>query len=78
MAVKNKKEYKIYLDEEETEYVRAFLETTRNKGGLSGVLNGYIKTMAKTLKLSGYQPEGKISVSMMLKIAKNGLTQDPA
>ncbi len=78
MAVKNKKEYKVYLDEEQTEYVRAFLDTTRNKGGLSGVLNGYIGAMAKTLKLSGYKPEGKITMSTMLKMAINGVKQNPA
>ena len=72
------KAYKVYLDEEKTEYVRTFLETTRNKGGLSAVLDGYIKTMAMTLKLSGYKTGEKVKVKTMFKIALNGIKQDPA
>jgi len=77
MAIRNRKGYKIYLDEDKTEYVRAFLDTTRNKGGLSGLFNEYVSMMAKTLELSGFKPEGKVSMNMMLKIASNGLKQSP-
>lgn len=75
---KNKKEYKVYLNEENTEYVKTFLETTRNKGGLSGLVDGYIASMAKTLKASGYKSGEKITVAKMLRIAKEGFTRDPA
>lgn len=78
MAVKNKKKYSLYLDEERAEYVKAFLETTRNKGGLSGVVDGYIKTMYLTLKASGYKPGQKLTMKQIFEIAKNGFAQDPA
>ena len=76
--VKEKKEYKFYLDEEETEFVKSFLTKTRNTGGLSACVDGYIKTMAKTLKLSGYKPEEKVTAKVLLKMIKVGFTQNPA
>ena len=79
MAVKNKKKYAVYLDEENAEYVKSFLETTKNKGGLSGVVDGYIKTMAITLRASGYKAgQKRITPAQMLRIGISGLKQDPA
>jgi len=72
------KAFKVYLDEENTNYVRGFLETTRNKGGLSGVLDGYIKTMAKTLKLSGYKDKEKVTAKVLLKMVYHGIKQEIA
>ena len=75
--VKNKKEYKVWLTEENTEYVKTFLESKRNTGGLSGLVDGYIATMAKTLKASGYKPGEKVTVAKMLRIAKEGFAKEP-
>jgi hypothetical protein len=77
MAVENKKRYVVYLDEETTEYVKAFLDTTRNKGGLSGLVEGYLTTMAKTLRASGYRPGQKLTAAKLLRIGVNGLKQQP-
>ena len=76
MTVKNKERYTIYLDKEKTEYVVSFLETTRNKGGLSGLFNTYLGTVYKTLKLSGYKPgQKKVTVAQMFRIGLKGLRQ---
>ncbi|MGD9687894.1 MAG: hypothetical protein AB7U43_13080 [Desulfobacter sp.] len=75
---KGKKEYKVYLTEKNAEYVKSFLASTRNTGGLSAIVDGYISTMAKTLKLSGYREEEKVTAKTLLKIVKNGFTQNPA
>ncbi len=76
MAIKGKKLYALYLDEKKTEYVKAFLETTKNKRGFSGLVDDYISTMYRTLKLSGYRPGEKVTVSQMWRIFKNGVVQD--
>lgn len=79
MAVKNKKQYGLYLDEENTEYVKSFLEMTKNKGGLSGVVDGYLASMALTLKASGYKVgQKKLTPAQLIKIGIEGLKQDPA
>jgi hypothetical protein len=72
------KAYKVYLNVENVEYVRSFLETTRDKGGLSALLDSYLATMAKTLRASGYRPGQKITVAKIFKIGINGLKQNPA
>lgn len=79
MPIKNKERYTVYLDKENTEYVKSFLETTKNKGGLSGVVDGYMKTMAMTLRMSGYKAgQKKLTPAQILRIGINGLKQDPA
>ena len=75
---KGKKEYKVYLDENETEYVKSFLISTKNTGGLSGVMNSYIKTMSKTLRLSGFKNTEKVTAKVLLKMAYHGIKQDIA
>jgi hypothetical protein len=77
MAVKNKERYTVYLDPDNTEYVKSFLETTKNKGGLSGLVDSYLATMANTLRVSGYQPGQKLTAAKLLKIGINGLKQQP-
>lgn len=78
MAIKNKKKYMVYLDEKNTEFLKEYLETTKNKGGLSGLFDGYVTTMTRTLKVSGYKPGTKLTFKQLFKIAKNGFSQDPA
>ncbi len=77
-VVKDKKEYKVWLDESDAEYVKGFLISTRNTGGFSGVVNGYVKTMAKTLKLAGYKDTEKVTAKVLLKMAYHGIKQDIA
>lgn len=78
MAIKGKKKYMIYLNEENAEYVKSFLETTRNKGGLSGIMDAHLKTMTLTLKASNYKKGQKVGFMKLLKIAKNGLMREPS
>jgi len=73
-----KRSYQVYLDEDDAEYVKSFLISTRNKGGFSGVVNGYIKTMAKTLRLAGYKEAEKVTAKVFLKMAYHGFKQDIA
>jgi hypothetical protein len=42
MAVKGKKRYVLYLDEETTEFVKSYLEKKKNKGGLSLLVDKYL------------------------------------
>ena len=76
MAIKNKKSYSFYLDEENYSYVKSFLETTRNKGGVSGIIDAHLKALALTLKASGYKEGEKVGIAKLLRIAKHGLKQD--
>lgn len=77
MAIKGKKMYSIYLDEDDAEFLKAFLEKTKNKGGLSAVMNGHLRTMCKTLRAAGYNPNKKLTVAKLLRIFKEGITQEP-
>lgn len=77
IAPKGKREYKVYLNEENAEYVKSFILCTRQKGGFSALVDNYVSIMAKTLKLSGYTPAERISAKTLLKIIKNGLAQEP-
>lgn len=57
MAIKGKKLYKVYLDEEETEFLKTFLDSTRGKGGLSGLLNTVVVNTAATIREAGIKPD---------------------
>lgn len=70
--------YKVYLNPDNTEYVREFLESCKMKGGMSGFLDEYIETTAKTLRAAGYQPGQKLTYAKAIRIGLKGLTQNPA
>jgi hypothetical protein len=72
------KGYKVYLNEKNTEYVREFLESCKMKGGMSGFLDEYIDTTAKTLRAAGYQPGQKLTYAKAIRIGLKGLIQQPA
>jgi hypothetical protein len=75
MSIKGKKQYKIYLTEENAEFVKAYLESKRGAGGLSAVLDEYIKNMAETLKRSGVKPGQKLTWAKVARMAIEGLMQ---
>ena len=75
MSVKGKKKYTIYLDGDNMDYLMSFLETTRNKGGFSALVDTYVASMVKTLKKSGYKPGQKMSFAKVFRIGLNGLRQ---
>ena len=76
MAIKNKKRYFLYLDEENAEYVKDFLETTRHKGGMSGLVDSYIASMAKTLRASKYvKGQDRVTAKQAFKIGIGGLKE---
>lgn len=77
MAVPGKKGYLVYLDEENTDYVRSFLTSGKYSGGLSGLLDAHIGTMAKTLKASKYKKDQKLTAAKAFKVFMNGLKQEP-
>ena len=78
MAIKGKRQYTLYLDEENTEYVKEFLLTTKHQGGLSGIVDAHLSSMAKTLKASKYLPGEKLTAAKLFRIFRNGLKQEPA
>jgi hypothetical protein len=73
-----KKKYQLYLEEDDTEFVKEFLDACKLKGGLSGYVGGYMKTTAKTLRASGWKPGKELTYAKAMKIALNGVTQSPA
>lgn len=73
MAVIGKKPYIFHLTEDNVEYVKSFLEVTRNKGGLSGFVDAYFATVSKTLRSSNYVAGKKISLKQLLKIGFEGI-----
>lgn len=56
MSVKNRKMYGLWLNPEDTEYLREFIKTTPGQGGLSSFVNQYIEIMARVARESGYKP----------------------
>jgi len=78
MAIKEKDRYTVYLDKENADFVRAFLNDAKIKGGLSGLMDGYLQTMAITLRASGYKPGSSLSYAQVIKFGLKGLTQSPA
>jgi hypothetical protein len=50
MAVKGKKRYVLYLNEESTEFLKSYLETKKNKGGLSLLVDKYIGRQVLAIK----------------------------
>ena len=42
MSVAGKKAYKVYLDPNNTEYVKSFIGSKKNQGGLSALIDNYI------------------------------------
>lgn len=42
MAIPEKKAYKLYLDEENVEFLRSYLRNRRNQQGLSGLVDKYL------------------------------------
>lgn len=53
MAIKDKKLYGLYLDEDNAELVKSFLDSRRYQGGLSACVDRLIAVMADTLRESG-------------------------
>ncbi len=75
MSVKGKRKYSLYLDEKNADYVLSFLERAKNKGGLSALVDTYIATMAKTLRMSDYKSGEKMSFAKVFRIGLNGFRQ---
>ena len=74
MAIQGKKLYQVYLDEENAEYVKAFLESKRGEGGLSALVDGMIKNTADTLRESGVGGSNKkLNWVKMLRMVFNGI-----
>lgn len=78
MAIAGKKKIQIYVDEENYEYVKGFLETTRFKGGMSAFVDTYLGSTAKTLRAANYSKGKKLSLAKLLKIGVEGLKQEIA
>ena len=75
MAVKGKKRYVLYLDENTTEFVKSYLETTKNKGGLSLLVDKYLGRTAIVIKKHENLTENveatKLSIPTIFKIFKD-------
>jgi hypothetical protein len=50
MAIKGKKLVKLYLDEENYEFLKAHMETKPGSGGISGLVDKYLARCAHSVK----------------------------
>lgn len=53
MPIEGKRKYSFYLDEENTELVKSFVDQTRMSGGMSALVDELMKVLADTLRASG-------------------------
>jgi len=76
MAVKGKKLYAFYLDEENVEFLKAHFASVKDSGGLSGFIDKYLNRSVWILKSSPeYQSEihcnpGKFTFSKLWQLVK--------
>ncbi len=73
MAIKGKKAYKLYLDEENYEYVKRYVDTTFMAGGMSGMINEIVGQMADTLRSSGVSGDSPVSFAKVLRVFFEGI-----
>lgn len=76
MAIQGKKMYRVYLDEENTEYVKSFLEGTRGTGGFSALVDSMVKATADTLRESGVGAKSKMTWGKLIRMALIGLRKE--
>lgn len=74
MPVSGKKGYKIYLDEENAEYLKQYLDGRPNSGGLSALLDKYVARCAFMVKdnresFDGIEP-GPVSLKKIWQLMK--------
>lgn len=76
MAIKGKRVYRVYLDEEDTEYIKSFLKSKRGTGGLSAILNKIIVALAAILRESGaVKPGAKLNWTRFIRMVFSGATK---
>lgn len=56
MAIKGKERFTVYLDEDNVQFIKSFLDTRRGQGGFSSVLDFYLDKLVSTIRLSGTFP----------------------
>jgi hypothetical protein len=73
MAVKGKKLYRLYLDQENYELVQSYLDTRKHAGGMSGLMDKHLTRCADVIRknpeLSEIEP-GKLTLKKFWKLAK--------
>lgn len=74
MAIQGKKAYKLYLDEENVEYLREYFQGRKNSGSLSDFIDKYLERSVKIAKLNrnildDIEP-GKMTVKKFWKLCK--------
>ena len=76
MAIKGKKRYVFYLNEENVEYLKTHFETKRDTGGLSDFIDKYISRSVWILKnnqdfyKSNKQESGKLTFNKLWGLIK--------
>jgi len=89
MAIQGKKKFQIYLDEENFNFIKNFLDVRNDqRGGMSGLIDRYLDRQVYIIK---HNPEffnpklhGKMTVGKFLKLLKlktppqDGAEQTPA
>lgn len=71
MAIEGKKLYGIYLSVDEAEYLKAFLDSRKEKGGLSAFLDSYVVRVVRGLQEAGIKSGQKLTATQLMKLARN-------
>jgi hypothetical protein len=72
MPIQGKKKYMVYLDEENTELLKSYIESTRGEGGFSALIDEYVKYLAGTLRAAD-MGKGKVTWAKVFKMGIEGL-----
>jgi hypothetical protein len=73
MAIKGKKEYKVYLSAEEAEFVKKVIDDKKYMGGFSGLIDDYVKKIYRTLKSAGIKEGEKVNTAKIIRLFFNGM-----
>jgi len=73
MAVEGKREYKVWLDPGNVEYIRSYLSFGPGSGGISQMLDEYVTKMATTLRQSGVKPGVRMTWAKLARMAIKGV-----
>jgi len=75
MPVAGKKEYRVYLTEESTEYVKSIIQSKKGEGGFSQLVDEVIIGLYATMKESGIKEGKKMTWTKVFRMLVNGITK---
>jgi len=68
MPVAGKKEYRVYLSEKETQYIKQHLHSVKGQGGFSALMDEMVKNLYLSLQEKGIKEGRKLTWKRILKL----------